>query len=197
MRGELSGLFEDWRARLEQACALEDMQPPGRSYGPVAGEVRSESAEVEEEDAREAFGLDELWRPSAYCACEFEDLGDGSVRDAANGLVWQKSGAPYPLSLEEAGDYLEKLNQESFAGRSNWRLPTVPEAKLLLTPVRHREELCIQPVFDSRQRRLWTADTGSGATAWFADADLGFIAALDAGCRLHLRAVCDMQEDES
>jgi serine/threonine-protein kinase len=194
MKAELDDLFAEWRSHMERACSLADIQPPGKRSGPEAGELRSKPVQADPERAREEFGLDELWRPRVYCACSFADRGDGAVADQANGLLWERSGSPYPLNMDEARDYLDYLNREALGGCDSWRLPTVAEVKLLLTPVRHREDHCMDPVFDTTQTRVWTADRAGRGEAWFADADLGFIAEQDDACRMYVRAVCGMRK---
>lgn len=188
MKNELDKLYKDWLANIEAACFLADIQPPGERMGPKAEALRPKPAVVDRDGARKAFGLDDLWRPRVYCACNFSDQGDGTVEDAANGLIWERSGSPYPLNMAEALAYVERLNEQGFAGRSSWRLPTVPELKLLLAPLRQREDHCIDPVFDITQKRIWTSDLDKDGAAWFADADLGFVAAQDTACRLYVRA---------
>jgi len=190
MRTALKALYAEWLEHLEAACSLADIQPPGEVAGPGAGLVRAEPINVAEEEAKDALGLDELWRPRMYCACSYRDLGEGVVADGMNGLFWQRSGSPYPLSLAEAGGYVRELDEQRFGGRLGWRLPTAAELKLLLRPVRRREDHCLDPLFDTAQTRIWTADGAGEGKAWFADADLGFFAAQDIACRLHVRAVC-------
>jgi serine/threonine-protein kinase len=190
MRKALKALHTEWLEHLETACSLADIQPPGEVFGPGAGALRAKPATVDEEEAKDALDLDDLWRPRVYCACKYKDLGDGVVADKINGLFWQRLGSPYPLTLDEAGDYLRELNEQRFGGRVGWRLPTAAELKLLLRPVRRREDHCMDPVFGTAQTRIWTTDGAGEGKAWFADADLGFFAAQDTACRLHVRAVC-------
>jgi serine/threonine-protein kinase len=190
MRNALDALYFEWLENIEAACSLADIQPPGEVAGPDAGAVRAEPMTIAGESARDAFGLDELWRPRFYCACNFKEMGDGAVSDTTNGLVWERAGSPYPLSMAEAGDYLHELNNQRLGGRSGWRLPTAAELKLLLRPVRHREEHCMDPIFDTTQKRIWTSDLDGQGRGWYADADLGFMAGQDTACRLYVRAVC-------
>ncbi|MFA5764201.1 MAG: DUF1566 domain-containing protein [archaeon] len=74
------------------------------------------------------FGFIEFSLPS------YSDNEDGTVTDSANGLVWQAStyGPDSPLSWQAAMDYCDiTLNEEYFAGYSNWRLPNMAEIGLL------------------------------------------------------------------
>ena len=51
----------------------------------------------------------------------------------AHDLLWEQSGSEYPLTWPEAGVYVQGLNRNRFAGRSDWRLPTVDELCSLIT----------------------------------------------------------------
>ena len=86
------------------------------------------------------------------------DNNDGTITDKATGLMWQKSGSLAHLNNWSAKEYIERLNQERFAGHLGWRMPTVEELASLLT--RRRENgVHIAQVFDYKQTRCWTIDT--------------------------------------
>jgi hypothetical protein len=77
---------------------------------------------------------------------------------------------------------------KGFAGYRDWRLPTLEEAMSLMEP--ERKELYINPVFDNRQRWIWTADLYSASVAWFVSFYLGHCISLDIGIYdYHVRAV--------
>jgi hypothetical protein len=48
------------------------------------------------------------------------------VTDDATGLMWQRSTSG-PFYFSEAQDYIDRLNQDKFAGYSNWRIPAAVE----------------------------------------------------------------------
>jgi hypothetical protein len=83
---------------------------------------------------------------------------DDTITDHATNLIWQKSGSSRAVSWREAISYVKKLNQERFAGYSDWRLPTIEELASLLTETR-QHGLHINSVFDSRQKTCWSADS--------------------------------------
>ncbi|MEI8133349.1 MAG: DUF1566 domain-containing protein, partial [Leptolinea sp.] len=60
-------------------------------------------------------------------------LRDKVVVDHLTGLMWTRNGklAPEKLSFGNAKSLIEKLNKENYAGFSNWRLPNVPEFRML------------------------------------------------------------------
>ncbi|MCP4289089.1 MAG: DUF1566 domain-containing protein, partial [Gammaproteobacteria bacterium] len=82
--------------------------------------------------SRQIFDLADL-RPETYIVNDFDVQGEVVV-DHATGLMWQQSGSDDELTYEDAQKYIEKLNQERFAGYDDWRLPTVPELLSLLEP---------------------------------------------------------------
>jgi hypothetical protein len=88
---------------------------------------------------------------------QFVDNGDCTISDEATGLMWQKSGSSRMKSKGMDQVYINKLNENQFAGHWNWRLPTIDELSSLL----EREKINgvhINPVFDNKQKRCWTSD---------------------------------------
>ena len=189
MLAAVDGLRIGFARRKAQVCALiEEPEPPAPGATPPLA-LRSRPARVPLKSGRAAFGLDALWRPQHYARNDFQDFGDGTALDRASGLVWEISGSPYPLTLEEAGAYLASLNERRFGGRTGWRLPTVPELCSLLRERARPGEFCLTPVCDPSKRRLWSADRKSFIAAWYADAEMGFVWWQDATCSFYVRAV--------
>ncbi|GAK56626.1 serine/threonine protein kinase [Candidatus Vecturithrix granuli] len=120
-------------------------------------QLRREPKAVSEEEFIEVFQLDDQWRPLAYIQNEYEDQGEVII-DHATGLMWQKSGSDEELTYQAAPNYIIQLNQQRFAGHSDWRLPTIPELMSLLEPEKQANDLYINPRFDARQRWCWSAD---------------------------------------
>lgn len=195
MLSALAEVHEAWLRKQERICLLA--QPPGPGDGGAASpgvaqqnKPRSTPLKVPPRQAREGFGLDALWRPATYAAADLAVRGD-VVEDPASGLQWERAGSEYPLTWERARDYVAGLNARAFAGRTDWRLPTVPELMTLLVPPRHGADLCIPGAFDDTQRRLWSCDASSHIAAWYVSLDLGFVAWHDHTGYYHARAVCD------
>ena len=89
----------------------------------------------------------------------FVDNGDETVTDTINNLRWIKKGRVGKLKLKDALIFAEN---ESFAGSSEWRLPTLPELKTLLYDKRiinaSGKKSWINPIFDhSRAHYYWTS----------------------------------------
>ncbi len=187
MCAALDAAHAAWRERLSEACRLEQPEATPRL---VKAGPRSAPRKVRVAEARDVFGLDGLSRPRAYVSGEMRAGPDGlCVEHPATGLVWERAGSPFPLQWEDALEYVEELNDARFAGFADWRLPTVDELLTILAPAGEWGDYCVQPLFDTAQRRLWSADRATFVSAWCADVELGFVAAQDFTCFFHARAV--------
>jgi serine/threonine-protein kinase len=133
--------------------------------------------------------MDDLWRPAVYIRHRFMEKRAGVVRDEATGLLWEKGGTPYLVTWHEARRYVDRLNQERFAGFSDWRLPTVPELMSIFRRVDQPGDFCLPSLFDPDKQRLWSIDRKSFVAAWYADAEMGFVWWQDFTCYFHARAV--------
>ena len=120
----------------------------------------------------EAGLLEENSRPLKYIKNEYELQGN-VVYDKATGLTWQQSGSEYDMTFGEGKEYIATLNQEKFAGYSDWHLPTLEQAKTLLEQTKTNGKLYIDPVFDNMQEWIWTSDQFSASSAWVVGFYLG------------------------
>lgn len=111
------------------------------------------------------------------------------VVDHASGLVWQQSGSDKYLNNEEANKYVDRLNQDTFAGYHDWRLPTLEEAMSLMEPTQMNGDLYIDPTFDNGQRWIWTSDKYSASSAWVVLFDIGYCFNSDFKYDSYVRAV--------
>jgi serine/threonine-protein kinase len=188
MRDALAGLEDHWRRRVEQICRLEDLEaepvPPSRRA------PRHEPVHTGPVPAHDVFEVDELARPLAYAEHDFEQHEQADVVvDKATGLAWQRSGAPYPLDGDAALQYVEDLNRERLDGHADWRLPTVDELCTILRRPPELGDFCAEPVFDTAQRILWSADRRSFAASWHVHASMGYVGWQDNTCGAWVRAV--------
>lgn len=101
-------------------------------------------------------------RMEALPAPNFVENGDGTVKDTVNNLTWVKAGIrDQKYSLQEA----EELALTSqLAGKTGWRLPTLPELKTLLYNDRvtnaSGQKAWVNPIFDDgRGHYYWTSTT--------------------------------------
>jgi len=102
----------------------------------------------------------------AYIENNYHNNNDGTITDRATGLMWQQDGLDDVIYQKDASAYIEKLNKESFAGYTDWRLPTIDELLSLLESERQSNELYINPMF-GEQSWCWSSDIRPGGGAWF------------------------------
>lgn len=95
-----------------------------------------------------------------------ERKGAKLVIDRATNLTWQQAGSPDRMTYADAEKYIDGLNKRRFGGYNDWRLPTLEEAMPLMEPSRKNSGLYIDPVFDARQRGIWTVDKRTTSVAW-------------------------------
>jgi len=131
-------------------------------------ELRSHPIRVSMEEAPQKFEVTgkfgpfagEFGKPFKYIYNEYEEQGD-IVFDHVTGLTWQKDGSDllryYTVSYN-IYEYIEELNSAKFGGYTDWRLPTIPELLSLLEPERQLNNLYINPIFNSKQRWVWSND---------------------------------------
>ena len=68
-----------------------------------------------------------------YGGNAFADLGDGTVRDAATGLMWTKADNGSPLSWQAALAWAQARNAANHLGHADWRLPNAKELHSLVS----------------------------------------------------------------
>ncbi len=177
MLDALERLETGWMLRKEQICKLQDDQPAKPHENALQDGFRPRNAPVRVRpgDARFFLGLDDLWRPRQYAANRFHALDNHQVLDQSTGLTWQQAGSPYPLTWQQAKAYIQELNRGQSAGFGSWRLPTIDELMSIVTRPSQGLDLCMEPVFDSSQKWLWSADKCSFKAAWYLSMDLGFV----------------------
>ena len=107
--------------------------------------------------------------------------GDRVVFDWASGLMWQASGSDKELTFAKAENWLKDLNIRGFAGKRDWRLPTLEEAMSLLESSQRNGDLFIDSVFDKTLRWIWTCDAVRGKSwVWVVLFDIGLCSNLRA-----------------
>lgn len=104
---------------------------------------------------------------------EVERDGAHLVIDHATGLTWQQGGSKNIMTLEQAEIYVEHLNAERYGGYDDWRLPTLIELMSLMESKKQQNDMHIDPVFDSKQRWIWTADKAHAVVGWMVDFEYG------------------------
>jgi eukaryotic-like serine/threonine-protein kinase len=190
MLQDLERLRLHWEAARERDCRpapIPEEPAPGNTPSPP---LRRNPIKVRPGEAPDIFGIDKLWRLRSFPAPDWQERGDGTVADRSHALLWEQSGSEYPLTWPEAGVYVQGLTRDRFAGRSDWRLPTVDELCSLTTETPGDNACCLALPFDPAQKCLWSADRRSFNAAWFVSIDLGFVFWQDFTCHYYVRAVC-------
>ncbi len=193
MLERLEELSSRWEKQKENTCRIADFEN-GRDRKSESSALRrrvlrKNAVKVCPSRAVDIFKLDELRRPLEYFPNDFANASDTVVEDRASGLSWQRSGSPYPLDWEYAQTYVADLNGNNFAGCADWRLPTIDELSSLLSKTPHGEDFCLEPVFDRRQKWLWSSDRRSFNAAWYVNVELGFVGWHDFSGYYFVRAV--------
>ncbi len=84
--------------------------------------------------------------------------GEKVVIDYTTGLMWHQSGAHNNLSWKRAKKWVGELNEQAYAGFTDWRLPTLEEAVSLIESSENNGNQYINSVFDKSQWSIWTCD---------------------------------------
>lgn len=116
------------------------------------------------------------------------------VVDYATGLIWHQFGSESYMSIERVKPWLVDLNQQEYAGYSDWRLPTLEEAASILESKESRFGLFIDEVFASEQRFIWTGDTFGKAKGWVIDFYSGDVNKVALTTMVYVRPVRTMKE---
>jgi len=99
---------------------------------------------------------------------------DKVISDGSTALMWQNDGSSEPMKFAIVEKWMEELNQNSFAGHNDWRLPTVEEAMSLIERDKNNVDLYINPIFDKKQSWIWTSDLLKGEPwDWVVDFEYG------------------------
>lgn len=140
--------------------------------------LRSKPAIIDEDDlpaiVKQGGFFDTRYNPQGSFANYLVDNNDQlTVTDLKTNLMWQRQGCDI-ASRRKVQTYLAEMNQQNFAGFSDWRLPTIEEALSLLTPKLHNT-LYLHPCFSKLQPFVCLADQRQPGGYWFIDFKQGTI----------------------
>ena len=170
--------------RLETGLELETPETglPGREE-PVPDltprAVRHEPVVLSEEELPEVIKAggfyDSRSNPTGGVKNYLVDNGDGlTVTDLVTGVTWQRGGCDIG-AIRQVQSYLRELNQQEFAGASDWRLPTLEEALALMEPEPNEKGLHLHPAFSMAQPFIFLADQRRPGGYWFVDFKQGTV----------------------
>ena len=141
--------------------------------------LRNQAKQLSDEDVKSMLikfnFFDKTKNKNGVFANDFVDNGDGTVTDQTTGLMWQKDGSLKGMTWADSKEYANKLNNDRFSGRSDWRLPTIEELASLLKSKKANGNLHIDPIFSEKQMFCWSADTFGPEMAWYASFKAGMI----------------------
>ena len=167
MSEELERLKQE-RKRLEAEKLIFEKEKQKLAYIPKAETsarvtLRKESKTLWEDHVKEMLKryrfFDSYMNRAGDFRNDFVDNGDSTITDRATGLMWEGGGSPSVRLFKRSKFYAKKLNEDKFAGYSDWRLPTVEELASLLKKDENNG-IHIDPLFDNKQKTCWSADKG-------------------------------------
>lgn len=177
----------------EKKVEFEPLEPPPDI--PEIIHLRNKPGTLSKKELKEMIESrgfrDSEWNPDGDFPNKYRARtikGGKVVVDYATGLMWQQSGSTNELSYREADNYIDRLNRKSYAGFSDWRLPTVEEFASLLEP-RKKGVRYIDPVFNLRQLWCWSADKRSSGKAWGISIRSGIVTYETDGDKYYVRGV--------
>lgn len=88
----------------------------------------------------------------AYGENSFTSNGDGTITDAATGLMWTQDDSGYGMTWEQALAWAEEKNAANFLGYSDWRVPNAKELHSIVDYTRCPDttnSAAIDPIFNA------------------------------------------------
>lgn len=70
--------------------------------------------------------------PVSYGTNQYRDNGDGTVSDAATGLMWSKDDSTIGMTWTDALAWVQTRNATNHLGHSDWRLPNAKELQSIV-----------------------------------------------------------------
>ncbi|KAB2890607.1 MAG: protein kinase [Desulfobulbaceae bacterium] len=186
MRVAVEEVLADWERASAEGCRFEEEDADQEPWLIP----RREAKRILLSEVQSELGLDGLMRPGFYRQSLLQPVDDHLVRDDRSGLIWQRRGSGFPLDWQQAKEYVEHLNGQCWEGRSDWRLPALPELLTILRPPTVERDFCLPVVFSREIHWLWSSDWCSRRQAWMVDIVECFVGRLDQDGAASVCAVC-------
>ncbi len=90
---------------------------------------------------------------------------DKVVIDHTTGLMWHQSGSFKNISWKGAKRWVTRMNENGYAGFTDWRLPTLEETVSLLESSAKNGNQFVDPAFDRTQSSVWTCDSNISSSS--------------------------------
>lgn len=163
----------------------EDMETslPGRDAGLPAGlagvTLNSAPRDLQANDVdaiiRAGSFFDTQYNPKGRFTNFLVDNHDGlTVTDKVTRIMWQRGGCDIN-SIRKIRSYVRKMNDSSFAGYDNWRLPSMEEALSLMEAKQNDKGLHLHKCFSAEQPFIFLAGRRDPGGYWFCDYKQGTI----------------------
>lgn len=189
----LVGLEKAWKHKQLQFCTLPDPAGARGQTSEMDGPLqpRRDPVKVTPQRAPEVFTCDSLWRPLRYRAPgrPFKPMGRGVLYDERTRLFWESTGSEDPMIWQDTAAYVDRMNRDSPAGITGWRIPTVDELFTTVDLPDLDPSHCEEPAFDRSKTCLWSSDRRSYVSVWYVDSELGFAGWADFSSPFYVRAV--------
>lgn len=177
MRHELERVHTAWARQSKKQCTFMAMDQSGP--GTPKRQLRATPQFFPHKDLKHIFNLDNLMRPSSFTHHRFELTSNQLLQCLDTGLLWQRRGAGFPVTWQQAKDYVEYLNSRTWQGYSTWRLPTLEELYSLLRPPTLVRDFCYESYFAEGIHWLWSCDACTKRKAWTVDIQESYLEELD------------------
>ena len=86
-----------------------------------------------------------------YGVNDYIDNGDGTITDAATGLMWSQADSGEVMDWEDALAWVQQRNEENYLGYSDWRLPNAKELESIVDYTRSPDttnSAAVDPLFE-------------------------------------------------
>ena len=103
----------------------------------------------------------------SYGQNSFSDVGDGTISDAATGLMWDRDDSAAGLNWQEALAWVQARNAENYKGHADWRLPNAKELQSLVDYARSpstTDSPALDPLFNTS---TITDEAGTPDYPWY------------------------------
>ncbi len=177
MRIELEHVHATWAHQSKMQCNFNAMD----QAGPDLANIRNRAVPqfLRHRDLKKNLNLDTLMRPRSFTPHRFEFTSKVLLHCLDAGLLWQRRGAEFPVTWQQAQDYVEYLCSNNWQGHSTWRLPTIEELFSLLRPPTLVRDFCYESYFAKDIHWIWSCDTSTKQKAWTVDIQESYIEELD------------------
>lgn len=161
---------------------VDERKGGGDSGLPRRGSVEPVTARIDLPDQAQEMGeedvvalvkkynfADQERNPHGQFGKALVDNGDGlTVTDAETGLMWQRGGIDI-MSHRSMRKEIERINEQGFAGYSDWRLPTLAEALSLLEQEKGVHDQFLHRCFSDEQPFVFVDAVRKPGGQWFVD----------------------------